>query len=118
MLGISSRARTHPRFRRAIVRGGDANGTVSINTPTASGLTFTLRQTTINGSGVRISTFTAPYTTNFSGAITVTCSGTGSILQIAALAIGNAPTSSPFDPNASVPNVASSGDPTVTTSNA
>jgi hypothetical protein len=95
-----------------------ASGTVTINAPTATGLTFTAHSTTINGSGVRISTFTASYTTNFSGTITATCSGTGSVLQVAALAIGNAPTSSPFDPNASVPNVATSGDPAVTTSNA
>lgn len=92
----------------------NANGTVTIPVPTAPGLTFTQRSTTTN-SGVRVSTFTAPYATNFSGVVTVTCSGTGSFLQASVIAVGNG---GAFDANASVPNVVGSGDPTITTSNA
>src|SRR5579862_8698649 len=85
--------------------------------PTATGLTFTARSTVTVGS-ITVATFTAPYTTNFSNTITVNATGTGATIQICAFGIGGAATSGFFDPNASVPNVVSSGDPTITTSDA
>jgi hypothetical protein len=92
-------------------------GFVPSGVPTATGLTFTPRSTTTVGSST-VATFTAPYSTNFTGTIALNTTGTGTIIQLAAFAIGHAPTSSYFDPNASVPNVVASGDPTITTSNA
>lgn len=86
------------------------------NPVTATGLTFTNRLST-NSGGNFIAEYTAPYSANFSGNITVSASGTTFITGLA-FGIGGAATSSFFDSNASLPGISSSGSVTVSTSNA
>ena len=74
----------------------------SSNAVTASGLTFTQRGTTGNTGGDYLAEFTAPYTSNFSGNITVTASSS-TYLTAVVFGIGGAATSSYFDTNGSLP---------------
>ena len=71
---------------------------------TAVGLTFTSRSTANDGAGDYVFTYTAPYTSNFSGSIAVVMNS-ASYTTIAAFGIGGAATSSYFDTNASLPGV-------------
>lgn len=95
-----------------IVVGGLSNS--SIVSVTAAGLTFTQRAT--NPSPL-VFEYTAPYTTNFSGNITVTTSsasgGTG-----LAFGISGAKTASYFDPNVSLPALSATASPIASTTNA
>lgn len=84
---------------------------------TASGLTFTVRQT-VNNSNASTYTYTAPYATNFSGTITVTMPG-ATFTTVQVVAISGAPLTSFFDTNVSIPGVNLVGvSPAVNTTNA
>lgn len=98
----------------ALLVGGSAS---TSGIPTATGLTFTLRKFQTSGA-ITVYIYTAPYTTNFSGTVTVNITGGGAIIEACAFGIGGAATTSSFDPNASVPNAVTGTDPSVTTSNA
>lgn len=95
----------------------------SINTPTATGLTFNLRKINNGTTGfTAMSEYVAPYTTNFSGTITVTVAS-ALFTTVDAFGIGNSNTTSgvgspPFDANASLPATSGSTTATGTTSNA
>ncbi len=96
--------------------------TGTINTPTAAGLTFTLRAGPITTTGVTISTYYAIATSPLAAvSITETTTG-GANLLLAAFGVSGANTASPFDPNASVPASATGtgtvGSFTISTSNA
>lgn len=86
------------------------------NPVTGAGLSFTNRFSTSSG-GNFFAEYTAPYTSNFSGNITVTASAS-TFLTSLAFGIGGAATSSFFDANGSLPGTAGSGNTTISTSNA
>jgi len=94
------------------------SNSATITSVTATGLTFTSRSTA-NGSGVYLYNYTAPYTSNFSGSITVVM-GAAQYTTVTAFGVSGAATSNYFDPNASLP--ATSGNaaalPTISTSDA
>ena len=71
-----------------------ASNAASITSVTATGLSFTNRKTITGTSGAAIlAEYTAPYTSNFSGTITVTF-GTSTVYgQVCAFAISGSPTS-------------------------
>jgi hypothetical protein len=96
-----------------VLNGNDSNTVTSV---TASGLTFTSRGTTTGG-GDRITQYTAPYTTNFSGNITVNLSASDYVTVIA-FGVGGAATSNYFDPNLASPVVGTAYPGSITTTNA
>lgn len=89
----------------------------SVVSVTATGLTFTARNAYSGGFGFSIgAVYTAPYTTNFSGTITVTlASATGG--RGVVFAVGGANTSTPFD-SGGPQNNNGTGAPSITTTNA
>lgn len=91
---------------------------VSVTSVTASGLTFTERPGGgFNGAGALMSNWEAPYTTNFSGNITVVVAS-ASFTTVSPFGISGATTSSSFDANVSLPATGVSGEFSGTTSNA
>jgi hypothetical protein len=82
-----------------VVTVGSNNSTIPTSL-VASGLTFTLRTTTANNGGVTNATFTAPYTSNFSGNITVNQGGVAAFTTATAFGISGVHTASPFDGSA------------------
>lgn len=83
-----------------VVAGFGSSGNFP-NTPTASGLTFTLRDQESNGSETVIY-WTAPYTTSFSGNINISQSGSD-FMSACAFAVGDGDQSTIWDSNASLP---------------
>jgi hypothetical protein len=83
----------------------------------ATGLTFTARASAVSNPPNYSFTFTAPYSSNFSGNITTTMNA-GSFTTVTAFGISGSKTASFFDPNGSVPNTVGSSAPAITTSNA
>lgn len=87
-----------------------ATNNTSVTSVTATGLTFLQRKATTGGFGWNVlAEYVAPYTTNFSGNITITLSGTQSC-TVDAWGISGADTTAsvtsgnaPFDANASMP---------------
>lgn len=84
------------------------NGGATVSSVTATGLTFTARPggTYTNASNTVVE-YTAPYTTNFSGAVTVNLTGGPAFLSILAFGVGGAATNSFFDANGAVPAIKS-----------
>lgn len=74
----------------------------AVTSVTATGLVFTSRSTATNTGGNFITEWTAPYTLNFSGNITITYDGATSSAGMA-WGISDAATSSYFDTNVSLP---------------
>src|SRR5271166_6369566 len=74
----------------------------SSNPVTASGLSFTQRGTTVSAGSNYLAIYTAPYSSNFSGTITVTASTT-TYLTAVCWGVGGAATTSYFDTNVSLP---------------
>lgn len=89
----------------------------NISTVTASGLTFTLRGPFVSGTAANVYEYTAPYSVNFSGNITVTMSS-NIFTTSTVFGISGAKTSSFFDANGAVPTTATSGNVSISTSNA
>lgn len=94
-----------------IVVGVISNGTVS--SITGSGLTFTQRGTQLVATGGHVDVFTAPYSTNFSGTITVNCNGSPIAI---AFGVSGVKTASPFDVNGPQTNTTTNA--SITTANA
>lgn len=95
-----------------IVVGGLSNS--SIVSVTAPGLTFTQRA--LNSSPL-VYEYTARYTVNFSGNITVTTSSASGGTGIA-FGISGVKTAAPFDPNGSLPAMSTTASPIASTTNA
>jgi hypothetical protein len=86
----------------------------SVTSVTAPGLTFTLRSSYTGGAGASVgAVFTAPYTSNFSGTVTVTVASS-SFAQATVFAIGSATTGDTGGPVAKP----SGGAASITTTNA
>jgi hypothetical protein len=97
----------------AVVQAGQL-----ISSVTATGLTFSQRPISqFVGSGGTIQNFETPYTVNFSENITVNLNSS-TFATVTAFGIGNAATSSSFDPNVSLPATQFTGAISGTTSNA
>jgi hypothetical protein len=97
-----------------------ATNAASISSITGTGLTFTRRaqQTPTNGP-TDIEEWSAPYTSNYSGAITInSSSATSTYIGGSCFGIGDAATTSSFDTNASLPGKSSSGVAAISTSSA
>lgn len=102
-----------------VIIAGCATNAASITSVTASGLTFTARKTLTPTNGPTVlAVYTAPYTSNFSGAVTMTQASAGPYGEIIVFAAGGADTAPGFDGNASVPGSSSSTTSSETTSNA
>jgi hypothetical protein len=80
--------------------GDDGGGGVGV--PTATGLTFTLRQRFATTGSNFLVTFYAPYSSPFSGTITIP-TFSGAVHLITATVFGISGTAGTFDPNASIP---------------
>lgn len=96
-----------------------ATNAASVSSVTATGLVFTQRGAGwTSGFGTATGQeWVAPYTSNFSGVITITLSS-NVYGQACAWAIGGANTNTPFDSNVSLPAISASSTATGTTSNA
>jgi hypothetical protein len=81
---------------------GFSSGIDTVSSVTASGLTFTKRVGPVAGTGNNLYEYAAPYSSNFSGNITIANSGTSFASGIA-FGVSGAPSSSYFDPNVSLP---------------
>lgn len=82
--------------------------------PSASGLTFTNRVTGSNGTGLSFYyTYTAPYTSNFSG--TITCTASTSTGRAVAFGISGTPTSNIYDSHSGLPVVSGGASGTIST---
>ncbi len=103
-----------------VVVGADlASGT--INVPTATGLTFTQRGSTVSSTGSEVAAFYAIATTSGTRTITATTASANGI-AIVAFGVSGANTASPFDTHAGIPATAtgtgSSASVTMSTTNA
>ncbi len=67
------------------------------NTPTATGLTFTQRAQVALSTAGNLTEYQAPYTTDFSGTISVTTGGAGQFVGVVTTGISGAATSSSYD---------------------
>lgn len=97
-----------------------ANAAPAASNPvTASGLVFGAPRISTNDGGDYFAEFTAPYTSNFSGSITVQAASS-TYLTALAFGIGGAATSNYYDSNVSLPAVNNTGGTSIsiTTSNA
>jgi hypothetical protein len=99
------------------------DNTGTINTPTAPGLTFTLRMGPITQGTVRESTYYAIASSVLSGvSISESITGGGGEVELIAFGVSGANTGSPFDANAAVPasatGISTAGSVTISTSNA
>ncbi len=97
-----------------IIVGVISNAT-SVTSVTAVGLTFTARGD--GGGTTLVKTYSAPYTTNFSGTITVLVDS-DAFTTVTAFGISGAKTSNFFDPNLASPAQSDVVYPPVTTTNA
>ena len=89
----------------------------SVSNVTAAGLSFVQRTSITGISGTTITNWTAPYSSNFSGNITVT-PASSAFTAVTAFGIGGAPSTSYFDPNGSLPVESTGTILSITTSNA
>lgn len=99
-----------------------ASGAASVSSVAGAGLTFNQEKAGVtSGSWSLMDIYSAPYTTNFSGNITVTLSA-ASFTTITVFAVGGADTTSnvnspPYDSNVSLPALSAAGAASGTTSN-